>query len=258
MDITKNSTILITGATSGIGLAFAERLLAAGSTVIVCGRRQALLDEIKARHPQIITRRADVASARERVALRDWAVSEYPQLNVVINNAGIQRHVGADFAVDEPWEDTWSEIEINVGGVVHLSKLFLPHLRTVERPAIVNVTSGLSFVPRADVAVYCASKAAVHSFSVSLRHLESTRPRPDGAAAVRVIEVVPPAVNTDLGGPGLHDFGEPLDAYADSVIADLAAGKDTSYYGFSGKLASLPSSGEEWDKAFTMLNSLGK
>ncbi|KAI8476285.1 MAG: hypothetical protein J3K34DRAFT_512077 [Monoraphidium minutum] len=267
MDLSGN-TVLITGATSGIGLALAKRFLAAGSAVIAVGRREGLLAELAASHPGLATRPCDVGDPAQRAALRDWAVAEFPGLNVLINNAGVQRHI-SDLGEEEPWADTWSEVEINLGAVVHLSRLFLPHLRAAPRPAIINVTSGLAFVPKVDVPVYCATKAAVHSFTLSLRELERAAAAAatggadagggsggGGGGGVRVIEVVPPAVNTDLGGPGLHDFGAPLDEFADSVMKDLAAGHESVYFGFSGKLSAA--SGEDWQRAFVMINSLGK
>jgi len=254
MDLSGN-TVLITGATAGIGLAFAERFLKAGSTVIVVGRREALLKEIQSQHPGIHTRAADVGDAEQRVGLRDWVVANFPATNIVINNAGVQRHI-ADLGATEDWSETAPEIETNLGAVVHLSRLFLPHLRTVPKAALMNVTSGLSFVPKVDVPVYCATKAAVHSFTISLREQERQRAEAAGTPPVRVVEIVPPAVNTDLGGKGLHTFGAPLDDFADSVMQDLAAGKDVVYFGFSGKLAAA--SGEEWDASFRMINSLGK
>lgn len=257
MDLAGN-VVCITGGTSGIGLAIAERFVAAGSTVIVCGRRQALLQEIESRHPgKVHTRQCDVADPAQRVALRDWVVANFPKTNILINNAGIQRYID-DIAADEDWNETWSEVEVNLGAPIHLCHLFLPHLRAAERPAIISVTSGLSFVPKVDVPVYCSTKAALHSFTLSLRELERRAAAAAGgaAAAVRVVEVVPPAVDTDLGGAGLHTFGAPLDAFADSVMKDLAAGQEAVYFGFSGKLAAA--TGEEWQKSFAMINSLGK
>jgi len=142
-------TILVTGASSGIGLALAERLLAQGNEVIILGRRGELLASIKERLPAIHTHVADVSSAEQRVALFEWATTAHPNLDVIINNAGIQRRV--DLLANESWAETQSELAINLEAPIHLAQLFAPFLRTRPQAAIVNVTSGLSFVPIAGV-----------------------------------------------------------------------------------------------------------
>lgn len=161
------NTILITGGATGIGYAFAERFLAAGNEVIICGRREDRLQEVREKYPQVHTRVSDVADEGERVALFEWATENFPALNVLVNNAGIQRRVRLHESED--WQDTASEIAINFAAPVHLTRLFLPHLLERENPAILNITSGLSFAPLASVPVYSATKAALHSFTVSLR-----------------------------------------------------------------------------------------
>ena len=168
-----SNAVLITGGATGIGLTLAERFLRAGSDVVICGRRLEKLREAKARHPQLGIRVCDLTVELERVSLFDWAVSELPRLNVLINNAGIQRRVR--LAEPEEWECRREEIAVNLEAPVHLSTLFIPHLLKQERPAILNVTSGLAFVPMASAPIYSATKAALHSFTLSLRHqLEGT------------------------------------------------------------------------------------
>jgi uncharacterized oxidoreductase len=242
MDLASN-TILITGGASGIGLALAERFLRAGSTVIVCGRRAEKLREAQEAHPGLRTRVCDVAEEAGRRALFAWAVGEYPGLNVLVNNAGIQRRI--ELTEPEEWSESRREIAINLEAPLHLAALFLPHLLRQERPAIVNVTSGLAFVPLANVPIYCATKAALHSFTLSLRHQLAGTP-------VEVIEIVPPAVDTDLGGPGLHTFGEPLGAFADATVARLAAGELEIPYGFAAQVSSA--SRESLDATFRRMN----
>jgi uncharacterized oxidoreductase len=219
------STILITGGATGIGLAFATRFLADGHTVAICGRREDKLAEAKAKHPGLLTFRADVGSAEDRVRLRDEVLAALPGLDVLVNNAGVQRR---DRVLgDAPtFRDRQSEIAINFEAPIHLADLFLPHL--VARPAatIVNVSSGLAFVPSPFAAVYGATKAALHSWTMSLRHLLS-------ATKVRVVEIIPPAVNTDLGGVGLHHTGVPLDEFADAVMARYRAGELEIGYQFA-------------------------
>jgi len=226
MQISGN-TILITGATSGIGLALAERFDAAGSRVLICGRRADRLASIAAQHPNMRTHVCDVSNPDERIALAEWARSEAPEINVLLNNAGIQRRI--PLPTDEPWDDTATEIRTNFDAVVHLSSLFLPILAGKPRAAIVNVSSGLAFAPLAIAPVYSATKAAVHSFTVSLR----AHARKSG---VDVIEIIPPAVATDLGGPGLHNADTPLSEFADAVMAQLAEGKQEVAYGFSERM----------------------
>jgi uncharacterized oxidoreductase len=216
------NTALVTGGTSGIGLAIATRLLGAGSRVIVCGRREDKLREAAAAHPGLETRVCDLARPSERESLFTWVTSEFPELNLLVNNAGIQRRIR--LAEPEPWEETREEIAINLEAPIHLSLLFLPHLRKQKRAAIVNVTSGLAFTPVAGVPVYCATKAALHSFTLSLRHQLA-------GESVRVMEIIPPSVNTDLGGPGLHTYGTPLEEFADAVMERLAAGELEIAYG---------------------------
>ncbi|HEX2639173.1 MAG TPA: SDR family oxidoreductase, partial [Pyrinomonadaceae bacterium] len=179
------NTILITGGASGIGLAMAERFSARDNNVIICGRREDKLREAAEQVPGLKWRVCDVADPAEREDLGKWAVSEFPELNVLVNNAGIQRRV--DLTEPENWQVTESEIAINLDAPIHFSGLLYPHLAHRPAAAILNVTSGLSFVPLANVPVYCATKAALHSFTLSLRYqLAETN--------VEVIEVIPPAV----------------------------------------------------------------
>ncbi len=242
MDIAGN-TILITGGATGIGLALAERFLQAGSQVIVCGRREEKLREAKARHPGLAVRVCDVADARERAALFQWVVEAFPRLNVFVNNAGIQRRVR--LAAPEAWEAIRQEIAINLEAPIHLAQLFIPHLVRQERPMIINVTSGLAFAPLAGVPVYSSTKAALRSFTLSLRHQLSPTP-------IQVVEIIPPAVNTDLGGPGLHTFGVAVEEFVDAVIARLRAGDLEIPYGFAAQASRA--SRQELDAIFARLN----
>jgi uncharacterized oxidoreductase len=219
------NTILITGGASGIGLAFAERFLKSENNVIIVGRREEKLKEAKDKFPGIHTRVCDVSKEEQRIDLFEWVRSEFPELNVLVNNAGIQQRVNLKDA-KKNWSDYQNEIRINVDGPIHLSLLFTPHLLDQSDPAIINVSSGLAITPGVWVPIYSATKAALHSFTVSLRHqLENT--------GISVIEVFPPAVNTDLGGVGLHTFGAPLEDFADSVFKDLSRGEIEIAYGDS-------------------------
>jgi uncharacterized oxidoreductase len=243
MDLTSN-TILITGGASGIGLALAERFLQHGSEVIICGRREGALEEVLKKHGEHVhVRRADIAKEEDRLELFRWATKAFPQLNVLVNNAGIQRRI--NLLQSEQWEQTHQEIAVNLEGPLHLSMLFAPFLRKQQNPAIVNITSGLAFTPLTSSPVYCATKAALRSYTLSLRYQLRDSP-------VKVIEVVPPAVNTDLGGVGHHPFGVPVDEFADAVMRRLAKGDCEIAYGTAEKLSRA--SREDLDRVFERMN----
>ena len=216
------NTVVITGGGSGIGLALAERFAAKGDTVIICGRRRDVLEQIVQTHPGLHARQCDLALAEDRESLATWLATEWPKTNIFINNAGIQRRV--TLQENKSWADMQKEIAINFEAPVHLTTLMIPNLLKATNPCIANVTSGLSFAPLANVPVYCATKAALHSFTLSLRHQLRGTP-------VRVVEIIPPAVNTDLGGIGLHTFGVPLKDFADSVFSRFEQGQLEIAYG---------------------------
>lgn len=221
------NTILITGGNAGIGLAFAERFIKAGNQVIVCGRRETALEDAKKKLPGLITHVSHLDREAERTALFDWVTKNYPDVNVLVNNAGIQQRFNVIKAdAKNNWEYFNKEIAINLEASVHLTMLFTPFFAAKKAAAIINVTSGLAFTPMAIAPIYSATKAALHSFTVSLRHQLSD-------TSVEVIEIAPPAVNTDLGGAGLHTFGEPLDAFADGIFKGLEEGKQEIGYGSS-------------------------
>ena len=189
---TSGNTVLITGGGSGIGLALTEALARRGNQVIICGRQRNRLRAAQDRVPGIHSRVCDVSNARSRQALVDWVLAEFRQLNVLINNAGIQRQVNF-LKGSRDLGDVDEEVGTNLIAPILLSAQLLPHLRRKKKAAIVNITSGLAYTPLAVVPVYCATKAAVHSWSLSLRYqLRNT--------SVRVFEVAPPMVATELSG----------------------------------------------------------
>jgi uncharacterized oxidoreductase len=244
------NTILITGGSAGIGLAFAERFIKAGNKVIVCGRREDVLRNAKERFTSIVTRVVDVAIESERVALFDWVTANYPEVNVLVNNAGIQQRFNVLKAdARKNWSYFNKEINTNIEAPIHLSMLFAPFFAKKEEATIINVTSGLAFTPAMFAPIYSATKAALHSFTMSLRYqLTET--------SVEVIEVAPPAVNTDLGGVGLHNFGEPLDAFADGIFKGLEEGKKEIGYGTSVK--ALRMSRDEIDQQLANMYNMFK
>ena len=152
----------MTGGATGIGRAIAERFLKAGSDVVVCGRREDRLRELRALGPKLHTVRADVTTAAEREALVERVLREFPALDVVVNNAGIQRQARV-LQETASWAERQTEIAINFEAPVHLTSLFLPHLLARPKSAIINVTSGLAFVPAGFAPVYAATKAALHT-----------------------------------------------------------------------------------------------
>lgn len=210
------NTILVTGGASGIGFALAKRFVKAESQVIVCGRRVDQLDRARQECPGLHAIACDISNEAGREKLLHDVTAKFPRLNVLINNAGIQSRP-PPLHQPQDWRQSKLEIATNLEAPIHLSMLFLPHLLKSQDPALVNVTSGLSFAPISFMPVYCLTKAALHSFTLSLRHQLKATP-------VQVIEVIPPAVNTDLGGPGLHTQGVDLNQFADHCMRHFAAG----------------------------------
>ncbi|KFF03367.1 SDR family oxidoreductase [Flavobacterium reichenbachii] len=216
-----NNKILITGGASGIGFGLTERFIEENNTVIICGRRESVLDEVKAKFPSVITKVCDLSIEEERIELFKWISENHPDLNVLINNAGIQKWVSvtdADF-----YESMKTELSTNIEAPLHLTSLFI-QLKSLT--TVLNVTSGLAFSPFAKVPVYSATKAFFRSFTLSLRHLLKSK-------NIEVIEIIPPALNTDLGGIGLHDAHPSVSSFIESIFEQLKQGKDELTFGTS-------------------------
>ncbi|HEY1216404.1 MAG TPA: SDR family NAD(P)-dependent oxidoreductase [Bryobacteraceae bacterium] len=182
-------TILITGGSAGIGLAFALKFLELGNTVIVTGRRQALLDEVKAMYPKLHTIQCDVADSAQIASLAMRMKAEFPKLDVLMNNAGIMLHKNLKVSATD-LDGVMAEVNINLGGVIRATSAFIDII-TGNKGTLINVSSALAFVPLPSAPIYCATKAAVHSYTQSLRfQLEDT--------GVEVIELMPPGVKTAM------------------------------------------------------------
>lgn len=188
MNMTGN-TILITGGTSGIGLELA-RQLCAQNLVIITGRDEEKLEAAKASLGRVHSLRSDASDTTAIAALHERVLTEFPSLNILINNAGMMRKVNLrDGSVD--LVDINREVETNLSGPIRMTKLFLPHLEKQHSAAIVNVTSGLAFVPFPISPVYSATKAGLHAFTQALRVQMSK-------TAVRIFELAPPGTETPL------------------------------------------------------------
>lgn len=233
--------ILITGGASGIGIGLASRFIEENNIVIICGRREKLLARVESLYPSIITRKCDLSVASEREDLYEWISKEHNDLNVLVNNAGIQQRVSV---TDENfYQMAKDEIAINIEAPMHLISLFSSH-RSLN--TIINITSGLAFVPMARMAVYCATKSFFHSFTLSVRHTLKSK-------HIEVIEVIPPALNTDLGGKGLHDNAPPVSGFIEAVFTQLKSGNNEITFGFSE--AMLRATPDDLLKAFNRMNS---
>ncbi|MBN3855874.1 SDR family NAD(P)-dependent oxidoreductase [Paraburkholderia sp. Ac-20340] len=212
MKLTGN-TVFITGGTSGIGRALAEALSARGNKVIVAGRRKALLDEIAAQNPSIDTVELDIGNAAQIQQVAQQLIARYPALNVVINNAGIMPFDDAGGALDDA--QAVRLIETNLLGPVRVSAAFVEHLKRQPESWIINNSSVLAYVPLAGTALYSATKAAIHSYTLSQRFvLRNTR--------VRVLEIAPPWVDTDLIVKSGDPRAMPLDAFIAETLERLA------------------------------------
>ena len=184
----KNNTILITGGTSGIGYELA-RQLCESNTVIITGRNREKLEKAKANLKNVHTFQCDVANPQEIINLYQAVTTLFPELNIVMNNAGIMKKI--DLQQEIGLLTLTQEIDTNVNGVIRMCTQFLPHLKQQKNAAIINVSSALAFVPFVSTPVYCATKAALHSYTQSLRvQLRNTK--------VKVFELAPPAIETPL------------------------------------------------------------
>lgn len=186
----QGNTILLTGGGSGIGRGLARAFAANDNHVIVAGRRREALEETARGSDNITPYVLDVADAADVQRGARELVARFPKLNVLFNNAGIMR--AEDLTAETVSVDVAeATVQTNLMGPIRLTAALLPHLRRQQNAVIVNVTSGLAFVPLALTATYCATKAALHSYTQSLRHQLRT-------SGVEVIEVAPPYVATDL------------------------------------------------------------
>lgn len=207
---TTGNTILITGGGSGIGEALAHRFADRGNRVIIAGRRPAALEAAARGRPEIATLQLDVEDAADIERFARQVVQEHPSLNVLVNNAGIMRF--EELGQRRDLADAEATVATNLLGPIRLTNALIDHLVQQDDAAVVNVSSGLAFVPLVATPTYSATKAAIHSYSLSLRAALQGK--------VEVIELAPPAVQTGLT-PGQETRAgyQPLDEFADEVMS---------------------------------------
>jgi uncharacterized oxidoreductase len=220
----EGNTIFITGGSSGIGCALADAFHRRGNHIIISGRREDRLKEICARHTGMDYFVLDVTDPNSIRSVARQVTTDFPALNAVFNNAGVQMRAGisADGLLDEQSLET--EITTNLFGPIRVAAAFLPHLAKQAGGTLVNVSSGLAFVPMARFPVYCATKAALHSWTMTLRYQWQK-------LGVKVIELIPPYVGTELGGPrkqamNLGPEPMPLDAFIAETMKELESDAD--------------------------------
>jgi uncharacterized oxidoreductase len=216
-DTTVNPTgnkILITGGTSGIGSRLAEEFHKLGNKVVITGRREVAINEMTTANPGMTGYVLDVDDAQSIIGFAAKVTAEHPDLNVLLNNAGIMK---VEPHGDEPVDLAIAEASVttNLLGPIRLIAALLPHLRRQPRATIINVSSGLAFVPLAVTPAYNATKAAIHAYTVSLRHLLRD-------SNVEVLEMIPPSVQTDLfPGHAQDPNAMPLDDFIAETMAEF-------------------------------------
>lgn len=213
----EDRTILITGGSAGIGLGLAQQFLALGNKVIITGRNQARLDAAAAAHPGLHTVQCDAANIEQVRALGQRMASEFPGLDVLINNAGVFDFHNLTTGTEDLAGLT-RELDINVAGPIRTISVLIDQLRA-NKGTIVNVSSGLAYVPLQAAPVYCATKAALHSYTLTLRQQLKGQ--------VEVVELMPPAVRTELTSDLPDDAGFAImtvDELMRATMAGLRAG----------------------------------
>lgn len=213
-------TVLITGGTSGFGLEFATRLIALGNTVLITGRDSAKLEQVKQQLPQVHTFQSDVSDPEAIIRLCEQVTARFPELNILINNAGEMRRISLNDPSNSVYDIT-REIDINLCGPIRMVQQFLPHLKTKETAAILNVTSGLALTPFPLSPIYGATKAGLRSYTKSLRvQVAHTR--------IKIFELVAPGSSTplndkfagDLGSGTMMDPGKLIDVAIKGIQQD--------------------------------------
>ena len=247
---TSGNTVLITGGATGIGYAMAEAFLEAKNEVIICGRREERLFEAQKKHPDLHIKVCNVAKEADRRTLLEWVTTNFTKVNILVNNAGVQRDIDFTKGIAE-FQAGESEIKINLEAPIVLSGLFIPYLTGKKEAAIINVSSGLGFVPAARMPVYSATKAGLHAFSMALRHQLLK-------LGIKVFEVVPPAVDTELNTEGRAKRGNykanlSPEEFVSAVMAGLKNDIFEIGYGMTEGLTKATRA--ELDRSFQQMNS---
>ena len=216
MKLTGN-TIFITGGTSGIGRSLAEALHKHGNQVIISGRRKGHLAEVTKASPGMQSIELNVEDPKSIAAAAKKLLAEYPKLNVLINNAGIMRMDDAGSTIDEI--TLMSTITTNLLGPIRMTSTLINHLKKQPASTVINVSSGLAFVPLTNTAVYSATKAALHSYTQSMRYKLK-------GSSVRVLELIPPWVQTDLLNSKDEPRAMPLPAFIEEAVQLLGTDAD--------------------------------
>ena len=189
---TSNNSILITGGATGIGYALAVSFLKSGNNVLICGRRDSRLHEAKNKNPGLQTFVCDITKEDERQALFKYVEMNFSSMNILINNAGIQRNINLTEGLDDLLNGE-DEIKVNLEAPIHLTLLFMSFLKKQNNPYIINVSSGLGFIPAVNMPIYSTTKAGLHYFSTCLRQQLI-----NAKTNVKVLEIIPPAVESEL------------------------------------------------------------
>jgi uncharacterized oxidoreductase len=244
-----NNTILITGGGSGIGRGLAEAFHALGNKVIIAGRRKSALEETTDANPGMACVTLDIDSPKSIRSFAEEMIEYHPELNVLINNAGIARQENLKDHADPVKAE--AIITTNILGPIRLTAALLPHLQKQPRATIINVTSGLGFVPFPVMPTYSATKAFLHSYTESLRFQLKGTP-------VEVLEIIPPYVQTELGGATqtTDPRAMPLKDFIAATMENFKNQKAVENIVEQAKPLRIAEATGSYDKAFAMLTQL--